>query len=239
MPNGRPHPFRGGHGPRPVGDRRDPRVGRRAGPRGGGPRRARVRGRRGPTSSSSTTAAPPTPSRSCRGCAGVTVVRPGRNLGFAAGCNLGARQRDRGVRRLRQRRRRGPPGRARPRWSPASTDDVGLTTASLRLYDEPGDAQLRRQPGALPRASAGPAGSAAAPAYEHGQRGPRTSRPRTGAATVRRADRFARARRVLRADVRLLRGHRPQPALLAARLAGRAASPTRSCCTATSSAATR
>ena len=71
--------------------------------------------------------------------AGVTVVRPGRNLGFAAGCNLGARQADRRVRGLRQRRRRGALRRAGqagrracPTTSASPPPRCGSTTSRTR-----------------------------------------------------------------------------------------------------------
>ena len=122
--------------------------------------------------------------------AGVTVVRPGRNLGFAAGCNLGAREAtgefvafvngDAVVR-----------SDALGRLVSGLSDDVGLTTASLRLYDEPDTLNSAGNPvHYLGLSWAGGLGVAAS-AYERGQGGPEDVASTTGAATVARADRFA------------------------------------------------
>ena len=121
---------------------------------------------------------------------GVTVVRPGRNLGFAAGCNLGAREArgefvafvngDAVVR-----------SDALGRLVSGLSDDVGLTTASLRLYDEPDTLNSAGNPvHYLGLSWAGGLGVAAS-AYERGQNGPEDVASTTGAATVARADRFA------------------------------------------------
>ena len=73
-----------------------------------------------------------------RGRPGVTVLDPGENLGFAPGCNYGARHTDaehlafvNGDATVR------PDALARL-VEVASGDDVGLATASVRLYDDPG-----------------------------------------------------------------------------------------------------
>ena len=124
---------------------------------------------------------------------GVTVVRPGENLGFAAGCNLGAAQ-------------------ATGEFvafvngdAVVSSDalgmlvaglggpdsDVGLTTASLRLYDEPAILNSAGNPvHYLGLSWAGGLGVPAT-AYEIGRSGPEDVASGTGAATVARADRFA------------------------------------------------
>ena len=76
-------------------------------------------------------------------------------------------------------------------WSPGLSDDVGLTTASLRLYDEPDTLNSAGNPvHYLGLSWAGGLGVAAS-AYEHGQNGPEDVASTTGAATVARADRFA------------------------------------------------
>ena len=121
---------------------------------------------------------------------GVTVLRPGRNLGFAAGCNLGARAAggefvafvngDAVVR-----------SDALGKLVSGLSEDVGLTTASLRLYDEPDTLNSAGNPvHYLGLSWAGGLGVAAS-AYERGQSGPEDVASTTGAATVARADRFA------------------------------------------------
>lgn len=125
--------------------------------------------------------------------AGVTVVRPGRNVGFAAGCNLGAARATgeflafvNGDAVVRSDalgalvNGLGGPG-----------SDVGLTTASLRLYDDPETLNSAGNPvHYLGLSWAGGLGVAAT-AYEHGQSGLEDVASTTGAATVVRADRFA------------------------------------------------
>jgi GT2 family glycosyltransferase len=124
---------------------------------------------------------------------GVTVLRPGRNLGFAAGCNLGAKHatgefvafvngdavvRSDALGRL-------VAGLGGP------DSDVGLSTASLRLYDEPDTLNSAGNPvHYLGLSWAGGLGVAATD-YEHGQSGLEDVTSSTGAATVARADRFA------------------------------------------------
>jgi GT2 family glycosyltransferase len=120
----------------------------------------------------------------------VTVVRPGDNLGFAAGCNLGARHAtgeylafvngDAVVR-----------SDALGHLVRGLGDDVGLTTASLRLYDDPETLNSAGNPvHYLGLSWAGGLGVPAAE-YEHGRSGPEDVASGTGAATVLRADRFA------------------------------------------------
>ena len=106
---------------------------------------------------------------------------------------------------------------------------------SLRLYDEPDVINSAGNPVHFSGLSW--AGGLGEPATAYAVR--RDVASATGAATAVRADRFARARWVRGADVRLLRGHRAQPAHLAARLDGALRARTPWCCTATSSPATR
>jgi GT2 family glycosyltransferase len=125
--------------------------------------------------------------------AGVTVVRPGRNLGFAAGCNLGAAQAagefvafvngDAVV--------RSDALGALVAGLGGPDSDVGLTTASLRLYDDPETLNSAGNPvHYLGLSWAGGLG-VPADAYEHGRSGPEDVASTTGAATAVRADRFA------------------------------------------------
>jgi GT2 family glycosyltransferase len=127
------------------------------------------------------------------GVTGVTVVRPGTNLGFAAGCNLGARHatgefvafvngdavvRSDALGKL-------VAGLGGP------DSDIGLTTGSLRLYDDPDTLNSAGNPvHYLGLSWAGGLGVAASE-YEHGRSGPEDVASGTGAATVARADRFA------------------------------------------------
>ena len=124
------------------------------------------------------------------GVTGVTVVRPGENLGFAAGCNLGAKHAtgefvafvngDAVVH-----------SDALGHLVRGLGDDVGLTTASLRLYDEPDRLNSAGNPVHYTGLSwAGGLGELAT-SYAVGQHGPEDVASTTGAATVARADRFA------------------------------------------------
>ena len=127
------------------------------------------------------------------GVTGVTIVRPGDNLGFAAGCNLGAQHAtgefvafvngDAVVR-----------SDALGHLVAGLGDlgsDVGLTTASLRLYDEPDKLNSAGNPvHYLGLSWAGGLGELAT-SYAVGQHGPEDVASTTGAATVARADRFA------------------------------------------------
>lgn len=125
--------------------------------------------------------------------AGVTVLRPDANLGFAAGCNLGARHatgeyvafvngdavvRSDALRALVDGL--GGPG-----------SDVGLTTASLRLYDDPDTLNSAGNP--VHYSGLSWAGGLGEPAtsYAVGRDGPEDVTSTTGAATLARADRFA------------------------------------------------
>ncbi|MBJ7358175.1 glycosyltransferase family 2 protein [Nocardioides sp.] len=125
--------------------------------------------------------------------AGVTVVRPGRNLGFAAGCNLGA---DRATGEFLAFVNGDAVVRSDALGAlvaglgePGS--EVGLTTASLRLYDDPETLNSAGNPvHYLGLSWAGGLGLAAT-AYEHGRSGHEDVTSTTGAATAVRADRFA------------------------------------------------
>lgn len=68
--------------------------------------------------------------------AGVTVVDPGENLGFAGGCNLGARHTTADFLAFVNGDAVVRPDALRHLVA-ALGDDVGLATASVRLYDEP------------------------------------------------------------------------------------------------------
>ncbi len=118
--------------------------------------------------------------------AGVSVVDPGENLGFAGGCNLGARHAtgeflafvngDAVVR-----------PDALGHLVAALADDVGLATASVRLYDEPDVINSAGNPVHFTGLSwAGGLGQPAT-AYAVG----REVASASGAATACRADRFA------------------------------------------------
>ncbi|MDN5895338.1 MAG: glycosyltransferase family 2 protein [Nocardioides sp.] len=118
--------------------------------------------------------------------AGVTVVEPGENLGFAAGCNVGAR-----VARGDHLAFVNGDAVVRPdalaRLVSALDDSVGLTTASLRLYDEPEVMNSGGNP--VHYTGLSWAGGLGDPASEHTVT--RDVASATGAATACRADRFA------------------------------------------------
>jgi GT2 family glycosyltransferase len=117
---------------------------------------------------------------------GVTVVDPGDNLGFAGGCNLGARHAtgeflafvngDAVV---------GPD--ALGRLVAALADDVGLATASVRLYEEPDVMNSAGNPVHFTGLSW--AGGLGQPATAYADS--REVASASGAATACRADRFA------------------------------------------------
>lgn len=67
---------------------------------------------------------------------GVSVADPGTNLGFAGGCNLGARQASGELLAFVNGDAVVRPD-ALAHLAAALADDVGLATASVRLYDEP------------------------------------------------------------------------------------------------------
>lgn len=121
------------------------------------------------------------------GAPGVTVLRPGRNLGFAAGCNHGAAQArgqylafvngDAVVRPT-----------ALARMVPYADDDsVGLVTASLRMYDDEDIMNSSGNP--VHYLGLSWAGGLGEPAADHAD--PVDVPSASGAATLCRADRFA------------------------------------------------
>lgn len=120
------------------------------------------------------------------GTPGVTVVRPGENLGFAGGCNLGARH-------ARGEFLAFVNGDAVVRPEALALlvkhlgDDVGLASASLRMYD---DEQVMNSAGnPVHFLGLSWAGGLGRPASEYATATDVASA--TGAATVCRADRFA------------------------------------------------
>jgi GT2 family glycosyltransferase len=116
--------------------------------------------------------------------AGVTVVRPGRNLGArkAAGEFLAFVNGDAVVR---------PDALGALVAGLGGPDsDVGLTTPSLRLYDDPETLNSAGNPVHYLGISWAGGLGAAATAYERGRSGPEDVASTTGAATVVRADRF-------------------------------------------------
>lgn len=121
-----------------------------------------------------------------RGVPGVTVVEPGENLGFAAGCNAGAR-----IARGEHLAFINGDAVVRPdalAHLVAGLDDtVGLTTASLRLYDDPEVMNSGGNP--VHYTGLSWAGGLGEPASAHAV--PTDVTSATGAATVCRADRFA------------------------------------------------
>jgi GT2 family glycosyltransferase len=120
------------------------------------------------------------------GVAGVTVVRAGENLGFAGGCNRGAREAT-GEFVAFVNADAVVAHDALAHLVAGLADDVGLTTASLRLYDDPEVINSAGNPvHFLGLSWAGGLGEPAS-TYRSGPDVPSG----TGAATVLRADRFA------------------------------------------------
>jgi GT2 family glycosyltransferase len=116
----------------------------------------------------------------------VTVVTPGRNTGFAGGCNLGALH-AKGDYLAFINGDAVVQTEAIARLVAALTDDVGLSSASLRLYDDPMTMNSAGNPVHFSGLSW--AGGLGEPASRHTE--PRDIPSASGAATAVRADRFA------------------------------------------------
>ena len=71
------------------------------------------------------------------GTPGVSVVRPGRNLGFAAGCNLGAARASAPIIAMVNPDTEPAPGALAALAEVAARPDVGVATCSLRLARNP------------------------------------------------------------------------------------------------------
>lgn len=122
-----------------------------------------------------------------RGHDRVVVVDPGRNTGFAGGCNLGARH-ARGEYLAFVNGDAVVAATALARLVETMQDaSVGLASASLRLYDQPDTMNSAGNP--VHYTGLSWAGSLGEPASEHAE--PREIASATGAATAVRADRFA------------------------------------------------
>jgi GT2 family glycosyltransferase len=120
------------------------------------------------------------------GTPGVTVVRPGENLGFAGGCNLGARHARGEVLAFVNGDAVVRP-EALSRMVKHLDDSVGLVTASLRMYDDEEVVNSAGNP--VHYLGLSWAGGLGRPASEYAEVAEVASA--TGAATVCRADRFA------------------------------------------------
>lgn len=117
---------------------------------------------------------------------GVLVVEPGENLGFAAGCNYGARHASGEVVAFINSDAVVDPY-ALSRLASGLTDEVGITSASLRLYQSP---ELMNSAGnPVHYTGLSWAGGCDEPATSWSE--PRDIPSATGAATAMRADRFA------------------------------------------------
>lgn len=116
---------------------------------------------------------------------GVTVISPGTNTGFAGGCNLGARHATHDYLAFVN----GDAivdAKALVRLVGALTDDVALSSGSLRLYDDPETMNSAGNPVHFSGLSW--AGGLGEPASRHGVS--RDIPSATGAAVAVRADRF-------------------------------------------------
>ena len=130
-----------------------------------------------------------------RATPGVTVVAPGRNTGFAGGCNLGARHARGDVLAFINGDAVVRPGALRALADALIDDAISLASASLRLYDQPHVMNSAGNP--LHFAGLSWAGGLGEPAASHAV--PRDVASATGAASAVRA-RAARGARRFRAD---------------------------------------
>ncbi len=121
-----------------------------------------------------------------RDVAGVTVLTPGTNTGFAGGCNLGARHTDAPVLAFVNGDAVVRPGALSALAAAVADDDVGLASGSLRLYDQPEVMNSAGNPVHFSGLSW--AGGLGEPATAHATAADVASA--TGAALVVRADRF-------------------------------------------------
>ncbi len=122
-----------------------------------------------------------------RNVAGVTVLTPGTNTGFAGGCNLGAGQAQAPVLAFVNGDAVVRPEALRALADALDDDAVGLASGSLRLYDQPEVMNSAGNP--LHFSGLSWAGGLGEPASAH--RIPQDVASATGAATAVRSDRFA------------------------------------------------
>lgn len=120
-----------------------------------------------------------------RGLDRVTVINPGSNTGFAGGCNLGARHARGEVLAFINGDAVVDPHAVR-HLADALVGDVGLASASLRLYDEPQTMNSAGNP--IHYTGLSWAGGMGEPAGKYTK--PRNIASATGAAVAVRADRF-------------------------------------------------
>ncbi len=118
---------------------------------------------------------------------GVTVVTPGHNTGFAAGCNIGARGARGEVLAFVNGDAVVRPDALHALVDALRDDEVGLASGSLRLYDQPDVMNSAGNPVHFTGLSW--AGGLGEPSSAYAA--PRDVTSATGAATAVRADRFA------------------------------------------------
>lgn len=121
-----------------------------------------------------------------RGRKGVTVIEPGENLGFAPGCNLGARHTNAEILAFVNGDATVHPDALALLAAVALRDEVGLATGSVRLYDDPDTINTVGNP--VHYTGLSWAGGLGDPASRH--REERDVASASGAATVVRRDRF-------------------------------------------------
>lgn len=121
-----------------------------------------------------------------RGRPGVRVLDPGENLGFAPGCNYGARHTDAEFLAFVNGDATVRPDALARLAEVAARDDVGLATASVRLYDDPETINSVGNP--VHYTGMSWAGGLGEPASKHNRQTDVASA--SGATTVVRRDRF-------------------------------------------------